>query len=171
MHKIERLSEKQAKAALPQLVALLQDSVNNGSSVGFILPLELDTAERYWLETLKEVAQGSHILLVSTEAEEIVGSVQLALANKQNGLHRAEVQKLLVHTRFRNRGIARSLMAEVEKAARDAGRTLLVLDTEKDSVAEKLYPNCGYTRAGIVPQYARNAEGSLHDTVIFYKLL
>ena len=171
MHKVERLSEEQAKALLPELVALLQDSVHNGSSVGFLPPLTSDVAESYWLETFDEVTQGKRILLVAREEEEVAGSVQLALATKQNGLHRAEVQKLIVHTRFRGRGIARALMSAIEEAARQAGRTLLVLDTEQKSVAERLYPKCGYTRVGIIPQYALSAEGFLINTVVFYKLL
>jgi ribosomal protein S18 acetylase RimI-like enzyme len=171
MHRIEQLSEDQAKAILPQLAGLLQDTVNGGSSVGFLPPIAADTAKDYWLETIGEIAQGKRILLVSTEAREVTGAVQLALATKQNGLHRAEVQKLLVHTRFRQRGIARALMRAVEDVARKAGRTLLVLDTEQGSVAESLYEKCGYTRAGIIPQYALDAGGSLHSTVVFYRLL
>ncbi len=171
MHKIEQLSEEQARPLLPQLVALLQDSVHNGSSVGFLPPLTFEAAEEYWLETLDEVAQGKRILLVSSEAGDVTGAVQLALATKQNGLHRAEVQKLVVHTGFRNRGIARALLSAAEEAARAAGRTLLVLDTEQGSVAEKLYEKFGYTRSGVIPQYALNADGSLITTVVFYKLI
>ncbi|HYJ47177.1 MAG TPA: GNAT family N-acetyltransferase, partial [Pyrinomonadaceae bacterium] len=122
-------------------------------------------------ETLNEVGQGTRILLVSREAGRVTGSVQLSLVTKQNGLHRAEVQKLLVHTSFRGQGIARALLDAVEKAAREAGRTLLVLDTEQGSVAERLYANYGYTRAGVIPQYALSADGSLITTVVFYRLL
>lgn len=171
MYKIELLSEEQAKPLLPQLVALLQDSVNSGSSVGFLPPLSSEAAEEYWLETLNELTQGKRILLISSEAGDVTGAVQLALVTKQNGLHRAEVQKLLVHTRFRKRGIARALMSAVEEAARKAGRTLLVLDTEQGSAAEQLYVKCGYTRAGVIPQYALNAEGVLITTVVFYRLI
>lgn len=171
MLKVERLSEEQAKALLPALVALLQDTVDGGSSVGFLPPLTSEVATAYWLETLNEVAEGKRILLVARESGEVIGSVQLALATKQNGLHRAEVQKLIVHTHSRGRGIARALMSAVEEAARAAGRTLLVLDTEQDSIAERLYPKCGYTRVGIIPQYALSASSSLINTVVFYKLL
>ena len=171
MHKIERLSEEQARPILPQLVALLQDSVQSGSSVGFLPPLTFEAAKEYWLETLNEVAQGKRILLVSSEAGDMTGTVQLALATKQNSLHRAEVQKLLVNSSFRHRGIARALMGAMEESARAMGRTLLVLDTEQGSIAEKLYEKCGYTRAGVIPQYARTTDGSLISTVVFYKLL
>ena len=171
MHKIERLSEEEARPHLQQLAALLQDSVHNGSSVGFLPPVTRETAEEYWLETLSEVAQGKRILLVASEDGRVMGSVQLALAARQNGLHRAEVQKVLVHTDFRRRGLARELMLAAEEAARSAGRTLLVLDTEQGSPAERLYEKCGYTRSGVIPQYALNTEGSLITTVVFYKLL
>jgi acetyltransferase len=171
MYKIERLSDDQAKAILPDLVSLLLDSINNGASMGFIPPLASGTAEEYWLETLPELAQGQRILLVSHEGHELAGAVQLSLSTKQNGLHRAEVQKLLVHTNFRNRGIASALLSALEDVARGEGRTLLVLDTVQGSAAEKLYSKQGYARAGVIPSFASNADGSLHSTVIFYKLI
>jgi len=169
--KIDLLSEQQAKVILPQLIVLLQDAVDSGASVGFLPPLAPEVAEDYWAGVLKEMAQGTRILLVASEVDEIVGAVQLELATRQNALHRAEVQKLFVHRRFRNQGIARLLMSAVENAAREAGRTLLALDTQRGSAAEKLYAKYGYTQAGIIPQYARGADGMLHDTVVFYRLL
>lgn len=169
--KIDRLSEQQAKILLPQLTALLQDAVDDGASVGFLPPLASGVAEDYWAGVLREITQGTRILLVASEAGEIMGAAQLELAIRQNALHRAEVQKLLVHRRFRNRGIGRLLMSAVESAAREAGRTLLALDTQRGSVAERLYAKYGYTRAGVIPQYARGADGMLHDTVLFYRML
>jgi acetyltransferase len=169
--KIGPISERQAKALIPQLIALLQDAVDSGASVGFLPPLATEVAEDYWAGVLNDIAQGSRILLVASEAEEIVGAAQLELATRQNALHRAEVQKLFVHRRFRNRGIGGSLMTAVENAAREAGRALLALDTQRGSAAEQLYAKCGYTRAGIIPQFAQGADGMLHDTVVFYRLL
>jgi GNAT superfamily N-acetyltransferase len=171
MHTIERLSPIEAKTALPALVALLEDSFVNGSSLGFSSPLILDTVATYWHETFEEVARGDRVLLVSRESDLINGSVQLAFATKQNGLHRAEIQKLVVHSTFRNRGIARALISAVEEVALERKRTLLILDTEQGSIAEVLYPKCGYTQAGIIPQYALGTDGFLHNTVVFYKLL
>lgn len=169
--KIDRVSERESTAIIPQLTDLLQDAVDSGASVGFLPPLSSEVAEDYWDGVLREVAQGSRVLLIASEGDEIMGAVQLELANRQNALHRAEVQKLFVHRRFRNRGIARLLMSEVESAARDAGRTLLTLDTQRGGAAERLYAKYGYTLAGIIPQYARDADGILHDTVVFYRLL
>jgi acetyltransferase len=57
------------------------------------------------------------ILAATTAQGEVAGSVQLALVQKENGRHRAEVQKLLVHSRFRNQGLGRRLMDAIEREA------------------------------------------------------
>ena len=171
MRKVERLTAEQARPLVPQLAALLQDAVHGGSSVGFLPPVSHETAEAYWRETLSEVAGGKRVLLASFEAGRVTGTAQLALASRQNGLHRAEVQKVIVHTRARKRGVALALMGALEAAARAEGRTLLVLDTEQGCAAERLYERCGYTRAGVIPQFALKTDRSLVSTVVFYKLL
>src|SRR4051812_18892298 len=122
MRDIRRLSADEAGKVLAQLVTLLQDAVNDGASVGFTQPLPADAAERYWQDAIREVAQGSRILLAALHEGAVVGSVQLGLCTRPNGLHRAEVQKLLVHTRCRRQGIARALMAAIEQEARAARR-------------------------------------------------
>ena len=45
-------------------------------------------------------------------------SVQLALCQKANGLNRAEVQKLLVHSSAHRHGLGQQLMNTLELAAR-----------------------------------------------------
>lgn len=168
---ISRLSASEASVVLPSLVDLLLDTVNGGASVGFVPPLSEETARSFWDETIREVEQGERKLLVASEGDGIVGSVQLVLATKQNALHRAEVQKLMVHSNHRNRGIAKALLEAVELVANEFGRTLLVLDTEQASPAESLYAKVGYMRSGVIPEYARSAAGHMISTVVFYKLL
>jgi ribosomal protein S18 acetylase RimI-like enzyme len=77
----------------------------------------------------------------------------------------------MVHTSFRQQGIAQLLMNSIEQKAKLAGRTTLVLDTREGDVSEKLYAKLGYQRAGTIPQYARSTNGELHTTVFMYKLL
>ena len=101
----------------------------------------------------------------------IVGTVQLALCDKENGRHRGEVQKLFVHRSARGHGIATQLMAAVEAEARLRQRTLLVLDTLLDSQAEEVYRHLDWTRAGEIPQYAASPDGELLPTVVYFKTL
>jgi ribosomal protein S18 acetylase RimI-like enzyme len=154
-----------------QLIALLQDAVHDGASVGFIAPLSEAKAEEYWREAIQELASGRTLLLIAEEAGAIVGSVQLALAMRENGLHRAEVQKLMTHTAHRRKGIAATLMEAIEAEANCLNRSLLTLDTRKGDAAEILYRKLGYQEAGVIPQYAKSSSGELQDTIFFYRVL
>lgn len=168
---IEQLDQTQIGQTLPELVSLLQDAVDSGASVGFLSPLSSVDAHSYWQEVLLACNKQSRILLAARQDSTIVGTVQLDLVTKPNGNHRAEVQKLLVHRRVRRQGWGRKLMVAVEAVAREAQRSLLVLDTRKDTPAEKLYRSLGYTEFGIIPQYARDPDGSLAATVFFYRFV
>jgi len=171
MIEVTSLNADEARWTLPGLVQILQDAVGSGASLGFLPPLSEEAAQAYWQDVVGEVASGRRVLLVATEDAEIVGSVQLELAAKPNARHRAEVQRLMVHTRMRGRGIGRTLMTEVERAARDHDRSLLVLDTRKGDVAERLYRALGYVPVGAIPEYTRDADGTPHDTIYFYRAI
>lgn len=62
-------------------------------------------------------------------------------------------------------------MLAVERAGRDAGRTLLVLDTRPGDAAEYLYAGLGDVRAGAIPRSAQSASGTLDATVFMYRQL
>jgi ribosomal protein S18 acetylase RimI-like enzyme len=62
-------------------------------------------------------------------------------------------------------------MGAAEDHARLIHRTLIVLDTSSSGNALGLYDRCGYTRVGTIPRYARDPDGPLIDTVIYYKQL
>jgi acetyltransferase len=90
---------------------------------------------------------------------------------RPNARHRAEVTKVMVHTKTRRQGIGRALMRVVEAEARRRGRTTLVLDTRRGDHAERLYAGAGWTLAGLIPKYARSANGRLDASAFYYKLL
>jgi ribosomal protein S18 acetylase RimI-like enzyme len=150
---------------LDQLTQLLIATVDDGASVGFLPSLAQDDARAYW----EEVLGPGVILCIAEENGRIAGTVQLQLALKLNGSHRAEIARLMVHPDFRRRGIGRILMTEAERAATAEGRTLIVLDTRAGDPSNELYLSLGYIEAGRIPHYARSANGELHATVFYYK--
>jgi ribosomal protein S18 acetylase RimI-like enzyme len=153
------------------LVVLLTDAIDDNASVGFLAPLSGDDASAYWASIEQSVAAGRCTLLIAADDDDaIVGTAQLDTATMPNQPHRATVSKLLVHTDARRRGIALALMAELEAAAAAQGRWLLTLDTATDGAA-RLYERMGWTRAGTIPDYALNADGSLTDTAYYWKRL
>ncbi|MEN9934260.1 MAG: hypothetical protein RLZZ387_839 [Chloroflexota bacterium] len=168
---IESLSAAQARDALPELAKLLRDSVESGASIGFVLPLEQEAVDAYWEKVIADLEVGARVLLLAYLEGRAVGTAQLGLEGRQNGNHRAEVQKVLVHTTARRRGVGRALMDALEAEARARTRTLLVLDTAGDD-AERVYCAAGYTLVGRIPDYARSPHGDGFDaTAIYYKAL
>ncbi|WP_020558552.1 GNAT family N-acetyltransferase [Thiofilum flexile] len=155
---------------LEGLNALLHDCVNNGASIGFIIPLSNDTTHHYWSQVSKALEDSLYLWIAKTEGQ-IVGSVQLNVCTKDNGRHRAELQKLMVLSSARQQGIGKQLLEAAEHYAKNLGLRLLVLDTEQGSTAELIYPRLGWEKAGVIPDYAITPNGRLHPTVYYFKRL
>jgi ribosomal protein S18 acetylase RimI-like enzyme len=152
------------------LALLLLDATAAGASVGFLDATTLEFAKEWWRQSIA-CAGDRAIFLVARDEKGIAGTVQLRPAPTPNQRHRADVAKLLVHRRARRQGLGVMLMEEIERRARSAGFTLLTLDTKRGDAAESLYRRAGWTEVGVIPGYALNPDGSMCDTVIFYKEL
>src|SRR5437764_12831387 len=137
------------------LALLLLDATAAGASVGFLDSTTLEFAEAWWRQSIS----GRTILLVARDDEGITGTVQLRLSSMPNQPHRADIAKLLVHRRARRQGLGAKLMQEIERLARSAGFTLLVLDTKRGDAAESLYRRAGWIEVGIIRGYALNPDG------------
>ncbi|MFN3401454.1 MAG: GNAT family N-acetyltransferase [Ferrovibrio sp.] len=170
---ISSLDAAAAEAELEALAEILHDSVQHGASVNFLQPFAMDQARAFWQRQLPSLRDGSAMLFVARDqAGSIVGTVMLGMDTPPNQKHRADVKKLLVHSRARRQGLGRRLMQTAEAEARRRGLTLLTLDTEHGSVAEPLYHALGYTLLGILPSYALSADGkALQPCAFFYKPL
>ncbi|MGF0337840.1 GNAT family N-acetyltransferase [Ectopseudomonas toyotomiensis] len=153
------------------LIVLLLDAVNDGASIGFLADLDEREAAEYFAQVHAAMTDGSLLLWVAHEQSRVLGSVQLSLCQKPNGLNRAEIQKLLVLSDSRRRGIARLLMQAVEQEAATRKRGLLYLDTEAGSDAEQLYRHLGYQCIGGLPDYACGPDGIYRANAIYYKTL
>ncbi|MGW2473299.1 GNAT family N-acetyltransferase [Streptomyces sp. NPDC001665] len=152
-----------------ELAALLVETVENGSSVGFLAPLDRDAAADWWRARAASVEAGQLQAWIARDGERIAGTIGLVRAPLPNARHRAEVTKLMVRPSARGRGIGRELLAAAERTAADDGVTLLVLDTESGSPAERLYRAAGWTECGSVPDYAAGPDGVLKPTTFYYK--
>ncbi|RFU63633.1 GNAT family N-acetyltransferase [Bacillus sp. V59.32b] len=152
---------------MDELSELLVEVVEEGAAIGFLPPLELHEARNYWESLLKSDV----VLFIAKINNEIAGSIQLHLPTKQNGRHRGEIAKVMTHPNHRRNGIGRLLMQKAEESAKQAGISLLILDTREGDVSNQLYRSMGYNAAGRIPNYAKSADGQLHATIIYYKSL
>ena len=169
---IRRLNAGDAVVCVPELADVLIDCVEGGASVSFMQPMTVEKATRFWTMVAEGVAHGERVLLVAEDDDgSILGTVQLVLSVPENQPHRADLAKMLVHRRARRRGIAQRLVEAAESAARDEGKTLLVLDAVTDGDAARLYARVGWQRVGDIPNYALMPDGPPCSTTYFYKAL
>lgn len=169
---VRRLGANEAATSAEALAEVLIDCVHGGASVSFMAPLPQDKALAFWRGVAEGVARQERVLLVAESADEgIVGTVQLITAMPDNQPHRADVAKMLVHRKARRQGVAQRLMAALDDAARDEGKSVLVLDTVTGGDAERLYERAGWQRVGTVPRYALMPDGAFCGTTFFYKHL
>ncbi len=168
---IHTLDGPAAWVAGSALADILIDCVERGASVSFMHPLSRQKAEAFWADVAESVARGERILLVAELDGEIVGTVQVVFAGAENQPHRADVAKMLVHGAARRQGIAERLMRAAEEAALAVGKTLLVLDAVTGGDAERLYARAGWSKVGVIPNYALFPDGRSCATTYFYKAL
>jgi acetyltransferase len=159
------------RARTDEFVALLDDAVAAGASVGYLLPVPSAETAAYWQGIPPELETRRRVLLACEHDGRIAGTVQISLCAKPNGRHRADVEKLLVLRAVQRQGIGGALMRAAEDVARAHGRWLLLLDTRKDSASENLYLKSGWRPYGSVDAYARDPDGALARCVFFVKHL
>jgi GNAT superfamily N-acetyltransferase len=155
--------------ALSGLCDVLQDCVEGGASVNFMLPFTRESAQRFWRGVAADVAANRRALLIAEDSQGICGTVQLCLDLPENQPHRADVAKMLVHRRMRKQGLGAALLSAAEAAARACGKSLLVLDTVTGSDGARLYERMGWQRVGEIPKYALWPQGGYCSTTYYYR--
>ena len=168
---IRRLGAAEVREHLDALAVVLADCVAGGASVSYMDPFTHGDARAAFEGWLDEIEQQRRLLMAAFLDGELVGTVQVVSAIPPNQPHRADVAKLLVRRSARRRGIAELLMKQAEAEARTEGKTLLVLDTVTGDDAERLYDRLGWTRVGVIPNYALYPDGRPCATTVFWKAL
>ena len=157
------------EAMVGALADVLQDCVDGGASVSFMLPLTRERATAFWRKVADGVRAGQRALIVAEDDRGVCGTVQLIFDLPENQPHRADLAKMLVHRRARRQGLGATLLQAAEATARACGKTLLVLDAVTDGDAARLYARLGWVRVGDIPHYALFPQGGFCSTTYFYK--
>jgi len=150
------------------LCDVLIDCVEGGASVNFMLPMTRAKAEAFWTSAAASLERGERAIVVAEVDGQIAGTAQAVWAPQENQPHRADIAKMLVRRNARRHGVGALVLAAAERAASEAGKTLLMLDTASPE-AERLYERGGWQRVGTVPKFALMPDGPFCSTVFFYK--
>jgi GNAT superfamily N-acetyltransferase len=168
---IRRLAGEELGSQLDALADVLVDCVAGGASVSFMHPFSHEDARSVFETWAAEVDAGRRVLLGAFADGRLVGTVQVILALPPNQPHRGEIAKLLVHRSARGRGVGAQLMERADDEARAEGKSLLVLDAVTGGDAERLYERLGWSKVGVVPNFALFPDGRFCDTTYFFKAL
>ncbi|GAA0570548.1 GNAT family N-acetyltransferase [Craurococcus roseus] len=168
---IRSIGAEEARAAVPDLTALLIEAAAGGVEVSFLAPVPRDKAMRFWNEVAEAVGAGTRVLLVAEDGGGIAGTVQVEPVRSETAPRLASVAKLIVAERARRAGLGAALLAAAERAALAAGRDILVLDTEEHSAAHRLYLRAGWTLLGAIPDATLRGDGTPCANAVFWKRL
>ena len=168
---IKELTAPPSLELFSELVELLQDSVAGGAVVGWTAVPSTKEARNYWTEVLEAVGRDERRLFVATDNHVCAGAVQLALPPRDNARHRGQLQKLMVHSQYRRRGIATALLQALEHAAAARGLALLVLEVHSGDPSELLFQRAGYHRVGAIPGFWLSRQGTPESAAIYYRRL
>ena len=81
---MEILEVESTRGIKPALIALLQDCVASGASVGFLPPLQEEQGLAYW-QGIEGSWRMECKLWVAFDQHHLVGALQLSLCTKANG--------------------------------------------------------------------------------------
>jgi acetyltransferase len=168
---IRQTPSYEIEALLPHLSRMLSEIVLTGNPMGFLPPLSEKAANDYWRSIKPELEAGTRILLTAHNDEGLLGTGQLALAQRANGSHRAEIEKLFVTASARGQGIGSLLMNALHATARRNGRSLIVLNTRNGLPAVGFYKSLGYKEVGVIPGWAIGVAGERYDHIAMYHQL
>ena len=166
---IRRLDADEVRTHLDGLAAVLADCVAGGASVSYMAPFTEADARAAFDRVGRRggvVDGGWSWPRSSTESRRHRPGRRREAAEPAAPRGRRQAARAPVGAPPRGR---RLLMERAEREARSEGKTLLVLDTVTGDDAERLYTRLGWTRVGVIPNYALYPDGRSCDTTVFWK--
>jgi GNAT superfamily N-acetyltransferase len=168
---ISRIIDTNLESHVPDLARIFRETVNGGSPLGFMPPITDEQARDYWVSLGPELRAGSRILLAAFSGQDLIGSGQLALSQRGNSPHRAEIQRLFVARSVRGQGVGKALMEALHQVARENRRSLVTLNTRHGEPPEAFYRALGYREVGVIPGWTIGPKGELYDHITLYQNL
>jgi acetyltransferase len=172
--RIDRITSKPSAACVDSLCELIADAIDAGDSVGFVQPANLGALKLHWQSVFMGLGEPGIALWVARqpgESEKVIGCVQVVLTAKPSASHRAEIDKLIIHSSMRNRKVGAALLATAEAYAKAHQRQLVVLNAPSGSSAEKMFQHMAYSVAGRIPDFDVAVDGSLQASSAMFKRL
>lgn len=150
-----------------QLLDIYNYEVVNSTATFDLYPKTLADRE-VWL---KAHNVGNHPLWVAEEGDQIIGYVSLSPYREKEAYHTTVELSLYVHKDHRRKGIARQLLADILKYARQREdiHTVISVITEGNDGSIKLHEAFGFCFTGVLKDVGYKFESYL--SVVTYQLM
>ncbi len=152
---VEKVTHGLSENDLNDLCDATDAAIEAGGGFGWVQLPSREILERFWQGV---IAMPARSLLVARLDGIICGTCQLVRppANNEAQRHALQLTGHFVAPWARGHGLARLLVAEAEKIARQDDYSVINLDVrETQKAAIALYENMGYHLVGTHPYYAR----------------
>jgi len=158
-----------AESAVGRLAAILVSCVDAGGSIAFLRPLAPDKARAFWQRAALQVGVGDRIIVAAWRNGILTGAGTLDLAMPETQPHCTDLQAILVDPPARRRGLGQQILHALEGAAISQRRSLLTAKARAATPGEMLYRTHFWQETGRVPGFTRDADGTMHTTIFFWK--
>jgi GNAT superfamily N-acetyltransferase len=150
------------------VLALWADVSNAGGAVGFVPPVTADDIRPTLDHALAETAAGRRRLVLGRDEDGRIAATAFLTYNGHRLMtHWIWLYTVMVHPSHQGRGYGRTLMAAVERAARELpGIEAIRLTCRGGTGVDHFYAACGYKEVGRVPGAIRVAPGDDRDDII-----
>ncbi|KAL2024547.1 hypothetical protein VTK56DRAFT_7590 [Thermocarpiscus australiensis] len=172
-------SQEQHGHLVPYIAALHASCITLDRMIGpFLPPLTNEKLLPWWKERIAEANRGARVIVLLLPESALAGKpagtdlrglAMLRLSESETGSFRGHIDAVLVDRKHRRQGGAKALVAALEYEAAKRGRSLLLVNTETDSVAEAAFKKFGYVEIGKVPHFSRVLPNGKKGETFFYK--
>jgi GNAT superfamily N-acetyltransferase len=152
-----------------QLTACWRDVVNAGGAVGFAeeTPVSDDVVAPVVEQMVAGLVHGLGRLLVATSGNDLVGWLLLSGNADPVTAHWGRVTRLQTAPSARGTGVARALLTELQRSARDdLGLESLRLEVRGGMGLEAFYERFGWTVVGAWPRALRFTRYGVRDEAL-----
>lgn len=153
------------------LVELWTAASNAGGAVGFFPPVRTDDVRPTAEAAFARVSEGHDDLVVAFEGDCPVGLGLLVTDDSLLHRHLGAIERLQRHPAWGGRGVASSVLAELERAGHDRKLRRLVLSVRGGTGLEVFYLARGYALEASLPERVMLSNGEVRDLLVLGKPL
>ncbi|MFT5296278.1 MAG: ribosomal protein S18 acetylase RimI-like enzyme [Colwellia sp.] len=138
-------------------VKLLSITLKDDSILGFDEEFfsNSDLVNQYTEKIKAEINVGALILLVAEYQDELIVCCNLKLNHQQTTQHICDLQKGLIHPKYRRKGLLEKSLAHIASFCIERKIELLTLDVRANSIGHKVWVKSGFQTYGELDDYCR----------------